>query len=83
MSSSELPLLSAPFHQPLLIANVDAVGEARLILRQLGLHPGKIIEKLHVAPLGEPLTLRIGTHQFALRKEICRMLSVVKIPEAE
>jgi Fe2+ transport system protein FeoA len=50
--------------------------EARLVLLQLGIEPGEALEKMHVAPLGDPFTVRIGEQLFTLRKEVCRLIDV-------
>lgn len=76
MNSTRISLLQAPFHKELRILAVEANEDARLVLRQLGIHANQTFEKTHQAPLGEPITVRVGTHQFALRREVCRHILV-------
>lgn len=53
--------------------------EVRLVLIQLGLDEGEVVEKIHVAPLGDPISFRIGQHLFSLRSDVCRKI-FVEIP---
>lgn len=70
-------LWDAPFKTPLKVLSIDDVTEeVRLVLIQLGLDQGEEIEKLHVAPLGDPLSFRVGEHVFTLRKELARKVRV-------
>jgi Fe2+ transport system protein FeoA len=76
-----LNLWDAPFRKPLRILDLafgaDAESEARLVLAQLGVDVGEIVEKLHAAPLADPVSLKIGEQVFTLRREICRKVEVV------
>jgi Fe2+ transport system protein FeoA len=70
-------LWEAPFHQPLKILAIENVSEElKLVLMQLGIDIGEPLEKMHVAPLGDPLSFRVGEQLFTLRKEICRKILV-------
>lgn len=73
-------LREAPFRRPLRIVDLSGFGpgedEARLVLTQLGIEPGETIQKLHAAPLGDPVSLLIGEQVFTLRKETCRKIEV-------
>lgn len=70
-------LWDAPFRTPLKIVSVDGLNEeVKLVLVQLGIEPGEPIEKIQVAPLGDPLSLRIGEQLFTLRRELCRKIQV-------
>lgn len=70
-------LWDAPFRKPLKILSVDGLSEEiRLVLSQLGIEVGEAIEKMHLAPLGDPLSLRIGEQLFTLRRELCRHIHV-------
>ena len=74
-----MDLIEAPFQCELKIVEISGLGqETELVLRQLGIYPAENIEKLHVAPLGDPLTVRVGGQRFSLRKEICRGVKVSK-----
>ena len=70
-------LWDAPFRKPLRVLSLSAFGEEiRLVLVQLGIDPGEVIEKIHSAPLKDPVSLRIGEQVFTLRSETCRNILV-------
>jgi Fe2+ transport system protein FeoA len=73
-------LWEAPFRRPLRILDLAGFGaseeEVRLVLTQLGVDEGETIEKLHAAPLFDPVSLRIGEQVFTLRGEVCRKIRV-------
>ncbi len=72
-----MTLWDAPFQQPLKILTLQGFSEeVQLVLVQLGLDVGEIIQKCHVAPLGDPVSLLIGSHLFTLRSEVCRQIQV-------
>lgn len=72
-------LANAPFHRKLRITTVATeCADTRLVLRQMGIAVGEIVEKLHVAPLGDPVTFRIGGQRFSLRGETCAEIAVVE-----
>lgn len=70
-------LWSAPFKTPLKILGMDSLStDVRLILIQLGLDHDEVIQKLHAAPLGDPVSLKIGNQVFTLRSEVCKKIDV-------
>lgn len=70
-------LFDAPFRKKLRVrALADLPKDARLVLIQLGLDEGELVEKVHTAPLGDPIGLRIGEQLFTLRSELCRKIGV-------
>ncbi|RZA08778.1 MAG: ferrous iron transport protein A [Proteobacteria bacterium] len=70
-------LWEAPFAKNLRVRNLDGLApEVRVVLTQLGLDHGETVEKRHAAPLGDPITLRIGSQLFTLRKNICQFIEV-------
>ncbi len=72
-----MTLWEAPFRKPLRILDLSGFGEeVRLVLAQLGLDPGEIVEKVHSAPLRDPIGLKIGEQFFTLRSDICRKILV-------
>lgn len=72
-----MTLWDAPFRKPLRVLELAGFGEeVRLVLLQLGIDAGETIEKVHSAPLGEPVSLRIGEHLFTLRRDVCRQIQV-------
>ena len=74
-------LWDAPFEKALRVRNLERLApEVRLVLTQLGLDHGETVEKRHSAPLGDPITLRIGAQLFTLRKDVCRRIEVELAP---
>lgn len=75
-----MSLWEAPFRRSLRILDLSGFGaaedELRLVLTQLGVDVGEVIEKLHSAPLRDPVSLRIGEQVFTLRGEVCRKILV-------
>ncbi len=70
-------LWDAPFRTPLRVLDLSGFGEdVRHVLLQLGLDAGETVEKVHSAPLGEPVSLRIGEQLFTLRRDLCRKIEV-------
>lgn len=76
-------LWEAPFRRKLRILDLSgfdaAEDEIRLVLNQLGVDDGEVVEKLHRAPLGDPVSLRIGEQVFTLRADVCRKIRVEAI----
>jgi Fe2+ transport system protein FeoA len=74
-------LWDAPFAKPLKILHLGELSEdVRLVLSHLGLDEGETIRKQHVAPLGDPASILIGTQAFSLRAELCRKIRVEEAP---
>jgi Fe2+ transport system protein FeoA len=75
-----MTLWDAPFRRNLRILSLSGFGpgddETRLVLTQLGIDAGETIEKIHDAPLRDPVSLMIGEQVFTLRKELCRKIDV-------
>jgi Fe2+ transport system protein FeoA len=70
-------LWDAPFGQPLRVKEITGLSdEVRLVLNQLGLDQGESVEKKHLAPLGDPVSLLIGSQLFSLRAEVCLHVQV-------
>ena len=75
-----MQLWDAPFHVPLRVARIRELdSDTCLVLTQLGLDPQELVEKVHVAPLGDPVMIRIGSQLFTLRREICEKIDVEAI----
>lgn len=45
-------------------------------LYALGLYPGARVEVLHIAPLGDPLQVRVGHTLLSLRKKEAKLVEV-------
>lgn len=70
-------LWTAPFKKPLRVLGLSGFAEdVRNVLVQLGVDTGETIEKVHAAPLKDPVSLRIGDQLFTLRSEVCRQIEV-------
>lgn len=70
-------LEQAPFQEPLQVTGFTGLNaEEEIILQHLGISPSERIKKLRAAPLGDPISLRIGGTTISLRKEVCRKISV-------
>jgi len=55
-----------------------AAGNPQLQARlySLGLYPGVIVDVLRVAPMGDPLQLRVGGTLLSVRKQEANLISV-------
>lgn len=70
------------------LAEVQPDGRCRVIgaaeeqrdfqsrLYALGLHPGVEVSVLHVAPLGDPLQVRVGNTLLSIRRKEAEMIRV-------
>ena len=58
----------------------EEISEILRYLADIGLRPGADIEVLEKAPLGGPVTVRIGDVRHAISLELARMVTV--LPEA-
>ena len=56
-------------------------SENVLLVNALGFLPGKIIELIHVAPLQDPITLRIENQEISVRKADANFVEVVELVE--
>jgi Fe2+ transport system protein FeoA len=57
-------------------------GPLRYRLMEMGLVPGTAVQVVKVAPLGNPLDLRIRDHFLSLRREEARLIQVIPAPTA-
>lgn len=74
-------LFDAPFQTPLFVQDLSGLApEERQVLMQLGLDLGEEVEKVHIAPLGDPLGLRLGEQVFSLRISFCQKIQVSREP---
>ncbi len=73
---ANLSLWQAPFAKSLRICTLELPEETQRILLQMGLEAGETVKKMHAAPLGEPVSILIGSQQFALRKNLCQKIFV-------
>lgn len=63
---------------------VAVLGEpgARLRLMELGLLPGTRVEVVRVAPLGDPLELRLRGYSLSIRRQLASTVKVAHVPAA-
>lgn len=74
-------LFDAPFQSRLFVKDLSGLApEERQVLMQLGLDLGEEVEKVHIAPLGDPLGLRLGEQVFSLRISFCKKILVSTQP---
>ena len=57
---------------------INGEGEVSSRLSALGFLPGKIIELIHVAPLQDPITLRMENQEISVRKADANFVEVVE-----
>lgn len=71
-------LINAPYGTNLRIDNIEGLtDDEQVVLGQLGLCPQESIEKLRAAPLGDPISIRIGGGStITLRREVCEKINV-------
>ncbi len=70
------------------LADIAPTGRCRIIdaadgnlefqsrLYSLGLYPGALVDVLHVAPLGDPLQVKVGQTLISIRKREAAMVKV-------
>lgn len=64
-------------------ATVRKVGNARAValrLMEMGLLPGTVVKLERVAPLGDPLVVRVRGYALSLRKEEARLVEIERSP---
>jgi Fe2+ transport system protein FeoA len=70
-------LWDAPYRKCLRVRDLSRLdSEALHVLANLGLDEGETVEKVHRAPLGDPVSIRIGQQLFSLRSDNCRRVMV-------
>ncbi len=62
------PLSTVPLNQPVRIERLDGPQKDCARLLDLGFTPGEVISVTHLAPLGDPLVIRVRGALLALRK---------------
>jgi Fe2+ transport system protein FeoA len=64
-----MTLSTMPLHKDAVITKVGGEGILRCRLLDMGLIPKTKIQVCHVAPLGDPIEIRIRDYTLTLRKE--------------
>lgn len=65
-----------PLNQEAVITNVGGEGALRCRLLDMGLIPKTTVQVEQVAPLGDPIRLRVRGYDLTLRKEDARNIDV-------
>ena len=65
-----------PLHQEAVITKVGGEGPLRLRLLDMGLIPKTAVRVEKIAPLGDPIELRVRGYALSLRKEDARNIEV-------
>ena len=65
-----------PLHQEAVITNVGGEGPLRLRLLDMGLIPKTTVRVEKIAPLGDPVELRVRCYALSLRKADARNIEV-------
>jgi DtxR family Mn-dependent transcriptional regulator len=60
----------------------EEISEILRYLGEIGLRPGVAVSVLEKAPLGGPVTIRIGERQHAISLELARMITVLPVAPA-
>ena len=59
-----------------LIKSVGGEGALRLRILDMGLIPGTKVSMIKIAPLGDPIEIRVRGYELTLRKEDTRLITV-------
>lgn len=61
---------------------VGGEGDLRLRLLDMGLIPRTLVRVEKLAPLGDPMEIRVRGYELTLRKEDAQRITVEEVPEA-
>ncbi|MCQ2398745.1 MAG: ferrous iron transport protein A [Sphaerochaetaceae bacterium] len=61
------------------VTKVGGAGELRLRLLDMGLIPGTEIKVIKIAPMGDPLELRLRGYELTLRLDDARNINVQEV----
>ena len=76
MSSEETPLGDLPVGARGVVVKLSNARPVARRLMELGLLPGTEVAVVRVAPLGDPLELRLRDYHLSLRKDEARLVAV-------
>ncbi len=74
-----MTLAELPLGQRGLIVSIAGESSARRRLLELGLLPQTEVRVVHVAPLGDPLSLRVRNGTLSIRRAEAHHISVVRV----
>jgi ferrous iron transport protein A len=77
-----LPLDRAPRGVPLKVAKIKGRGAAQARIMEMGLTPGCEITVTRVAPLGDPIEIKVRGYRLSLRKADVESIEVARLPAA-
>ena len=81
VTTPPISLSNAPFRRSLRVLSFQGADpQVRLFLMQIGLGEGEVLEKIRVAPLNDPFSVRIGNQMFSLRREVGDHVFVEVLP---
>ena len=78
-----MTLSNMPLHKDAVITKVGGEGTLRCRLLDMGLIPKTKVRVCHVAPLGDPIEIRIRDYSLTLRKEDAEKIEVSPLAEQE
>lgn len=73
---SSVPLTETRSGQQVSIDRITGDGAFRRRLMEIGLRPGARVNIFKVAPLGDPIDIKIGTQFFSIRRDEARHILV-------
>lgn len=73
-----MTLSNMPLHKETVITKVGGEGVLRCRLLDMGLIPKTKVRVCHVAPLGDPIEIRIRDYSLTLRKEDADKIEVAE-----
>lgn len=73
-----MTLSNMPLHKDAIITKVGGEGILRCRLLDMGIIPKTKVRVCHVAPLGDPIEIRIRDYTLTLRKEDAENIEVIQ-----
>lgn len=73
-----MTLSNMPLHKDAIITKVGGEGILRCRLLDMGIIPKTKVRVCHVAPLGDPIEIRIRDYTLTLRKEDAEKIEVMQ-----
>ncbi len=64
------------------IKSIGDLGELKTRLMEMGVLCGEVVQVVRIAPLGDPMEIRIGSDHLALRKEEADKIEVEVISQS-
>ena len=61
------------------IVKIDGQGDIRRRIAEMGVTPGSLIEVERVAPLGDPIEVKVKGYHLSLRKDEAKKITVEKL----